>query len=538
VSESDVVAGALVHGRYKLLERVGGGGMGHVFRAEDTVTRRVVAVKLLHKELWSNADLTARLFQEARVISSIAHPNIVEILAVDASAHGPFIAMEYLDGSSVGSLLQLFGKFDEQLVATIMIPLLSALDAAHGHGVIHRDLKPENIFVCRERAGRGERGNVHLLDFGIAKFQQGMAEEAPRTRTGVVFGTPDYLSPEQATGEGPLDGRSDLFSVGIVMYELLSGRRPFTASTAVATAFRIVHATPPSFESLGLSVSGELRGVVRKLLAKSPNDRPASAREVLEVLKLLHPDTEARQSRLLRLLQDADDKRKRGSRPPLAIRSKTPPALGIDGAGFRSHGLSPRTHGRCARGPVLASIDGAIERTRGELDRERVVALLPDSHAEELRRGRPSVLDAHDIDVVRRYIDTAGRVLQLNDKTFRDMGRDALLYELAPFVRTLIRPAEFYDTLNRMVAILKSLFDFGLWSITRAEATEYGPPRASSAHQATIRITGFELIPNNLRLWLLGVISGILEAAGNTGVEVSADRSAGTNLEIEVVANS
>lgn len=535
MTESDLVAGALVHGRYKLLERVGGGGMGHVFRAEDTVTHRVVAVKLLHKELWTNADLTARLFQEARVISSIAHPNIVEILAVDASAHGPFIAMEYLDGNSVGSLLQLFGKFDEQLVATIMIPLLSALDAAHGHGVIHRDLKPENIFVCRERAGRGERGNVHLLDFGIAKFQQATAEEAPRTRTGVVFGTPDYLSPEQATGEGRLDGRSDLFSVGIVMYELLSGRRPFTASTAVATAFRIVHATPPSFESLGLSVSGELRGVVRKLLAKSPSDRPASAREVLEVLQLLHPDTEARQSRLLRLLQEADDKRKRGSRPPLAIRSKTPPALGIDGGGFRSHGLSPRTHGRCARGPVLASLDGAIERMRGELDRERVVALLPDSHAEELRRGRPSVLDAHDIDVVRRYIDTAGRVLHLNDKTFREMGRDALLYELAPFVRTLVRPAEFNDTLNRMTAILKSLFDFGIWSVSRAETPGYG---ASSILQATIRISGFELVPNNLRVWLLGVVSGILEAAGNTSVEVNAGQSAGTNLEIEIVAHS
>lgn len=253
------------------------------------------------------------------------------------------------------------------------------------------------------------------------------------------------------------------------------------------------------------------------------------------MLQLLHPDTEARQSRLLRLLQEADDKRKRGSRPPLAIRSKTPPALGIDGGGFRSHGLSPRTHGRCARGPVLASLDGAIERMRGELDRERVVALLPDSHAEELRRGRPSVLDAHDIDVVRRYIDTAGRVLHLNDKTFREMGRDALLYELAPFVRTLVRPAEFNDTLNRMTAILKSLFDFGIWSVSRAETPGYG---ASSILQATIRISGFELVPNNLRVWLLGVVSGILEAAGNTSVEVNAGQSAGTNLEIEIVAHS
>jgi serine/threonine protein kinase len=528
MSLEESLVGSVVQDRYRLLERVGGGGMGHVFRAEDTVTGRTVAIKLLYKELWSNADVTARLFQEARVVTSIAHPNIVEILAVDRSEHGPFIAMEFLDGSSVGSLLQTMGRFDEDVVVTIVIPLLSALAAAHQCGVVHRDLKPENIFVCRERTGRNERGTVHLLDFGIAKLQES-ATEGPLTRTGVVFGTPDYLSPEQASGEGALDGRSDLFSVGIVMYELLSGRRPFTASTAVATAFRIVHATPPSFESLGVTVSVELRGIIRKLLAKSPADRPSSAREVLDVLQQLSPDSDSRQLRLLRLLQDAEDKRRRGSRPPpIVARSKTSPALGVDGLGVRTIGLSPRTAGRCTRGPVLASIDGSIERMFGEIDRERVVALLPDSHAEELRRGRPSVLDAHDVDVVRRYVDTASRVLSLRDDVFVSMGRDAVRHELGPFVRTLTAPTDLADGLPRVVTIVKALFDFGTWSLQRADRSQPG------GRAFVVTVSGFELASHRLRLWLVGVLTQIVELQVGHAVPIVELRSTETELVLEI----
>jgi hypothetical protein len=420
------------------------------------------------------------------------------------------------------------GRFDEDVVITIVIPLLSALAAAHESGVVHRDLKPENIFVCRERTNRNERGNVHLLDFGIAKLQE-TAAEGPLTRTGVVFGTPDYLSPEQATGDGPLDGRSDLFSVGIVMYELLSGRRPFTASTAVATAFRIVHATPPSFESLGVTVSVELRGVVRKLLAKNPTDRPASARDVLDVLEQLSPDPESRQLRLLRLLHDAEDKRRRGSKPPpVVVRSKTSPALGVDGLGVRSLGLAPRTAGRCARGPVLASIDGSIERIFGEIDRERVVALLPDSHADELRRGRPSVLDAHDIDVPRRYLDTASRVLSLRDDVFISMGRDAIAHELGPFVRTLTTPVDLADGLPRILAIARALFDFGNWTLARADRSQPG------VRAFVVTVSRFELASHRLRLWLIGVLSRIVELQAGHPVAVREASSTEAELVLEI----
>lgn len=504
-TDGDITTGTLVHSRYRLLERVGGGGMAHVFRADDTRTGRVVAIKMLHRELWNSPDVTARLFQEAKVLSSIRHPNIVEILDADTSEHGPFIVMEHLEGSSAGVLLAIMGRFDEATTIAVALPVLYALEAAHKNGVVHRDLKPENVFVCRERKGRNERGSVHLLDFGIAKLDVDVRGDAPRTRTGVVFGTPDYLSPEQATGEGKLDGRSDLFSLGIVMFELLTGRRPFTASTAVATAFRIVHANPPSFESLGVNVSAEIGGVIRNLLAKSPNDRPANAADVVRVLRSLDPDEDARQKRLVRLLTESEQRRRRTTRPPASPRKLTPPAIGLD-IGFvamRNNAQPPsRTVGRCARGIVLRAVDAVIEAVHGDLERERVVALLSDTHAEELRHGRPSALEAHDVDIVRRYVDVASRVLGIDSAGFFELGRASVDGELGSFFHTLVRPAKFHDLVRRALALLPCCFDFGVWSIESE-----GPRRA------TLRVEEFDLVPPLLRAWFLGVFQRVFERA-------------------------
>ncbi|MBK8940485.1 MAG: serine/threonine protein kinase [Polyangiaceae bacterium] len=527
--KDQIATGALVHGRYRLIERIGGGGMGHVFRADDTHTGRIVAIKLLHRELWNSPDVTARLFQEAQVLSSIRHPNIVEILDADSSEHGPFIAMEHLEGSSAGVLLSLMGRFDEATMIAIAIPVLAALEAAHAMGVVHRDLKPENVFVCRERTARDERGTVHLLDFGIAKLQAESTREGPRTRTGVVFGTPDYLSPEQATGEGVLDGRSDLFSLGIVMFELLTGRRPFTASTAVATAFRIVHASPPSFESLGVTVSPEVSAVIRHLLAKEPAERPGSATEVLRVLEQLAPDPEARHATLLGLLADADERKRKTTRPPPpSSRGATPPAIGLD-LGLVSAQRSPtapRTLGRCARGIVLRAVDGVIEQTYGDNERERIVALLSDTHAEELRRGRPSALDAHDIDVVRRYVDVASRVLDLDVGDFFELGRRSVDQELASFVSTLVRPADFGDVVRRTVGVVKCLFDFGTWTIS-----------AEVPRKATLRIEELDPVPPLLRAWLLGALQRIFERAVSEdarAIDVTPPMSPASSFVIEL----
>lgn len=279
--------GALIDGKYRLAERIGGGGMGDVYRADNLQASRPVAIKFLHPELAQNMEVAQRFFQEAQAVNKIRHPNVVEVIDAGTGEMGPYIVMEFLDGESVGSALTRVGRFEIDAAVGTAIPLLEALDAAHRVGIIHRDLKPENVFIAYD-AGRNTVV-VRLLDFGIAKVMDAGAP-GPRTRTGVVFGTPDYLSPEQATGEGPLDGRSDLFAVGVLIYELLTGTRPFRAPTAVATAFKVVHAEAPSIGSAGVHVDSRMEQIVHRLLQKEPSRRFPTANDVIRELDKVTPD--------------------------------------------------------------------------------------------------------------------------------------------------------------------------------------------------------------------------------------------------------
>jgi hypothetical protein len=269
-----------------------------------------------------------------------------------------------------------------------------------------------------------------------------------------------------------------------------------------------VHASAPSFDSLGIAISTEVRAIVRNLLSKQPQDRPASATEVLRVLASLDPGEDARQARLMRLLSDADERKRRTTRPPPPISSRgstttrgpLPMAIGLDLAHVGQ--APPRALGRCARGSVLRSLDAVIEVTYGELERERVVALLSDVHAEELRRGRPNALEAHDVELVRRYVDIASRVLGIDAVGFFHLGRKSVDGELMPFVGTLVKPADFGDLLRRAVAIVRCFFDFGAWTID-----------SEGRERASLRIDEFELVPPLLRAWFLGVVQRIFEHA-------------------------
>ncbi|MGK4008132.1 serine/threonine-protein kinase [Sorangium sp. So ce1036] len=291
--------GLLVDNKYRLAERIGGGGMGDVFRAEHVLAGRAVAIKFLHPELADNSELSHRFFQEAQAVNRIRHPNIVDVIDAGVGELGPYIVMEHLDGESLGMALARFGRLDMEAAVGVAIPVLEALDAAHRAGIIHRDLKPENIFIaCDPNRGSAV---VRLLDFGIAKVLDSDGP-SPRTRTGVVFGTPDYLSPEQATGESPLDGRSDLFSVGVLLYEVLTGTRPFRAPTAVATAFRVVHAEVPTLASAGVTVDPRLEAIVQRLLQKDPAKRFPTAGDVVRELERVAPDAARRTTALGRLI--------------------------------------------------------------------------------------------------------------------------------------------------------------------------------------------------------------------------------------------
>jgi serine/threonine-protein kinase len=295
-------SGVLLDNKYRLAERIGGGGMGDVFRAEPVGGGRSVAVKFLHLELAQNSELSQRFFQEAQAVSRIRHTNVVEVTDMGVSDMGPYMVMEYLDGESVGAALLRVARFDIDAAVGTCIPVLEALDAAHRAGIIHRDLKPENVFIAFD-AARG-MAMVRLLDFGIAKMTDNTGP-SPRTRTGVVFGTPDYLSPEQATGDTPLDGRSDLFAVGVLLFELLTGSRPFRGPTAVATAFRVVHAETPSLSSSGAHVDPKVEAIVQKLLQKDPAKRFPTAIEVIRELERIVPDPARRVAALGRIINVA-----------------------------------------------------------------------------------------------------------------------------------------------------------------------------------------------------------------------------------------
>jgi len=374
------IPGALLDNKYRLAERIGGGGMGDVFRAENVLAGRPVAIKFLHPELAQNLEVSQRFFQEAQAVNKIRHPNVVDVLDAGLSEMGPYIVMEYLDGESVGSALTRVGRFDVDAVVATVVPVLEALDAAHRVGIIHRDLKPENVFMALDSAPEGGSRSpgrtvtVRLLDFGIAKMLDASGP-SPKTRTGVVFGTPDYLSPEQATGEGPLDGRSDLFALGILIYELLTGLRPFRAPTAVATAFKVVHAEAPSMASAGVHIDSRLEAVVFRLLQKEPSKRFPAALEVIRELDKVSPDPARRNAALARVAGAA----RRLVQGPVTLESErgafrdAPLGPSARAEGFSLGGLPPnaRAEGSATRGltPSLAQSVTASSRASARSSR-------------------------------------------------------------------------------------------------------------------------------------------------------------------------
>ncbi|HMR10576.1 MAG TPA: serine/threonine-protein kinase, partial [Polyangiaceae bacterium] len=285
---SKPASGLVIANKYKLLEPIGSGGMSDVYRAENMTIGRDVALKLLNPNFVGDDNLTARFFQEAKSASRIRHPSIVDVLDAGEGETGPYLVMELLRGCSASALLVRFGKYDVAAALATVVPVLSALSAAHAVGVVHRDLKPENIFLHREDS---EQICVKLLDFGIAKLLS-PSVPSPRTSTGIVFGTPDYLSPEQAAGDAVIDGRSDLFAMAVVLYELLTGVRPFHAPTTVATAYRIAHAKAPSLRDNGGPNHPMLDAILQRALAKRPEERHQMAGELQQELETIVPERE------------------------------------------------------------------------------------------------------------------------------------------------------------------------------------------------------------------------------------------------------
>jgi eukaryotic-like serine/threonine-protein kinase len=276
--------GSVIHERYRVDALLGQGGMGAVFRGHHLGLARDVAIKVLRPELGRTDAAAKRFDREAHSVSRLDHPNCVRVTDFGTTEGGiKYLVMELLAGAELeASLGQPWPPV--QAIDTI-VQILEGLEHAHHVGVVHRDLKPENVFVTRDYRGREL---VKLVDFGIAKLIDDDGTKEQLTRAGMVFGTPRYMSPEQATG-GKLDERTDLYAVGLILYQMLAGRPPFVADEAAILLRMQILAPPPE---LPPSVPPSLAAVVGKLLEKSRNDRYSSAREVIDALTRLRPQLE------------------------------------------------------------------------------------------------------------------------------------------------------------------------------------------------------------------------------------------------------
>lgn len=260
-------------GPYKVLEKIGEGGMAVVYRGVQESLDRSVAIKVLRTELSADQEFIARFRQEALAVAQLSHPNILHVY--DAGfAHGVYyIVMAYVDGGSLKDLIAQ-GPVEPGFACSIAAPLAEALDHAHQRGLVHRDVKPSNILLTRD-------GRPLLTDFGIAR----LLDEGQRlTRTGTSIGTPEYMAPEQAQGQ-QVDGRTDIYALGIVLYEMLAGWVPFSAQTPVATLYKHVNEPAPPLQQVNISVQDWLGAVVGKALAKRPVDRFQRAKEMAEALR-------------------------------------------------------------------------------------------------------------------------------------------------------------------------------------------------------------------------------------------------------------
>jgi len=267
-------------GSYRIISQLGAGAMGEVYLAEHRYLKRKAALKLLAPALVGRPDLLERFFLEARATSAIAHPGIVQIFDCEVDPTGrPYIVMEYLAGETLAARLARTRPLPPATVARLVRGMAEALEAAHAKGIVHRDLKPENIFVDETA------DTIKLVDFGIAKLAgEFRAEQVHQTRTGSMMGTPLYMSPEQCRDSAKLDFRTDLYSLGCVMFEMLTGRPPFT-QTAMGELI-VAHLTeiPKDVRALNPTVPAALAELCAALLQKDPAARPSPMREVVDRL--------------------------------------------------------------------------------------------------------------------------------------------------------------------------------------------------------------------------------------------------------------
>ncbi|HEY3359641.1 MAG TPA: serine/threonine-protein kinase [Polyangia bacterium] len=293
--QADLIIGSMVGGRYRLVRELGAGGMGTVYAADDARTGLQVALKVLASERSSGPEILERFRRETRAVTQIGHPNIVRALdagildartgarVADPSLGRAFLVMELLDGEDLHARLRREERLRPAEGVAIMMQVAAGLGAAHAHGIVHRDLKPENVFLCRD-------GAVKVLDFGLAQVE-GHAAAARVTAQNALLGTPEYMSPEQAAGN-PVDARSDVYSLGCIMYELFTGHPPFTGRSFVAVLMaQLAEApVPPHACTPPARIPAALEALILRALAKEPGARHPNMAALQAELSILDLD--------------------------------------------------------------------------------------------------------------------------------------------------------------------------------------------------------------------------------------------------------
>lgn len=287
-------------GRYEIKEQIGEGAMAQVFKAYDPQIGRTLACKILKEERSLDEEYVNRFMREAKAAGAFVHPNIVAVYDVGRHEDRPYIIIELVDGTPLDEILRDKGKLPMDQVLTIGVQLAKALDYAHAQGVVHRDIKPSNILLLPDGH------SIKIADFGIAHIDE--PDATRHTQAGTVLGTPQYMSPEQVMGT-KVDGRSDLFSVGVILYQLFAGRRPFNADTMATLLYQITREDPPPLGEVAPDLPVGLQHIVGKLLSKQPERRFQSGHELADALE-----------RELRILTERKQEEKRHGFIPISVR--------------------------------------------------------------------------------------------------------------------------------------------------------------------------------------------------------------------------
>ncbi len=282
--------GDVIAGKYRIIESVGGGAMGQVFKAEHILIQKVVAIKILHHDIGENNEMVQRFRREAQAAAVIDHPNICSVMDFDTTENGEFyLVMEYLEGETLQKRIYEKGIIPPSETIFIMKQLLDVLQCAHDNGIVHRDIKPENVTLISKD---GTDDFVKLLDFGIAHREEistiSQDEDSSefKTKAGFLYGTPEYIAPEQANGL-EIDHRVDLYACGVTLYQMLMGHVPFTGNSIIAILHDQVCTPPPHIDVEHIECGAQFDAIIQKLMAKDPGQRFQSALSVIEALDLI-----------------------------------------------------------------------------------------------------------------------------------------------------------------------------------------------------------------------------------------------------------